>query len=147
MSLKNIAPYILYAHIQWLEDSGKHPHVILKNSDKTMFPANLLNEPMVKFGIGSESVQNLNIDDDGISFSARFSGKQHNVYAPFDCILSIHSKDGTVTIPIHPQQEQTAPPETQTIEETVPVVEKVKLSIVQGDNLGDGVASGKLYLV
>lgn len=147
MKLKNIEPYLIHAHLQWLDDSGAQPHIVLKNSDKVRFPDILANEPMVKFLVSQESVQNLIIDDRGISFYARFSGKEFNVYAPIDHIVYILSKDNTVNIPV-----QAHTPKPEVVEQEVvlspPIVaEKVKLSSILGGGTGDGVPSGKLTLV
>lgn len=139
--MKNLAPYIISAHIYWLEDSGKEPHMVLLNSDKTMFPPSLKNEVSITFNVSNISVQKFTLDDDGVSFSTRFQGKEFTVYAPLECIVQIHSKDGSIVIPVNKQELKTVDTET------VPVAEKTKLSLIQGDNLGDGISIGKLSIV
>ena len=152
MKLKNLAPYIINAHIYWLEDSGAEPQIYLNNSEKTMFPPSFAKEKSVLFNITDSAISKFSLDEVGISFTARFSGREFTVYAPLDCIVAIRSKDGSVHLPINkesPPAQQTEPVATP-VDDSVLVKEsreKVRLSLIQGDNQGNGVPSGKLSLV
>lgn len=141
MKLKNRTPYIINALINWLDDSGASPQLLLKNSEKTKFPPMFASEQSIIFTVSDAAIRNFVLNEHGISFSARFSGKEHVVFAPLDCIISLHSKDNTVNIPFNHGQEP-----HQNVE---PVVQqsKVKLSVIQGDNQGDGITKGNLSLV
>lgn len=144
MKLKNLTPYLINAWINWLDDSGAIPQLLLKNSKETKFPP-MFSKETVRFNVGDSSVRNMIIDDDGISFSARFSGTEHNVYAPLNCIVSLHSKDNTVNIPFtHGEQIQV--PDVNSLEPVIPEF-KVRLSVIEGGAKGNGIPSGKLSLV
>ena len=145
MKLLNIAPYLINAHIYWLDDSGGTPHIMLKNSEKSMFPPAFQNEVAVLFNISETAVQNFSLDDNGVSFVARFSGREFEVYAPLDCIISIQSKDGTINIPIGTQE--TVKDLVDQTEIDAPFKEPIKFEVINGDSQGDGVPSGKLTLV
>lgn len=148
MNLKDIRPYMLQAHIQWLEDSGAVPHLVIQNGTKTLFPAHLSANSLVTFRITKESIRNLNIDDQGLSFSARFSGKEFTVYAPLDCVMQLHSENGKVIIQLQkPTELATEQSESSAVEQSqlhhyAPPV----LSTVSGGS-GDGTKRGKLSLV
>ena len=141
MKLKNRTPYIINALINWLDDSGASPQLLLKNSEKTKFPPMFASEQSILFTVSDAAIRNFVLDEHGISFSARFSGKEHVVFAPLDCIISLNSKDHTVHIPFNHGQEP-----HQNVE---PVIQesKVQLSVIQGDNQGDGIPKGNLSLV
>src|ERR1035437_6558284 len=101
MNLKDLRPYVFWAHIQWLEESGAKPHLVLQNGPKTMLPLSLRAHSAVTFNISEESVRELRIDENGLSFLARFSGKEYQVFAPLDCVLLLRSEDGLVQIALH----------------------------------------------
>lgn len=155
MTLKDPRPYVFYAHIQWLDDSNADPHLVLQNGPKTRFPPNLAANSVVTFKVGAVAVRNLRIDEDGISFSARFQGKEFTVFAPLDCMLMVYAADGSVRIPF--QQLNEAPPPQQrpvpqnemaplTRDTSVPEKRKPELTVIAGGT-SDGVPRGKLTLV
>lgn len=156
MNLKDPRPYVFYAHIQWLEESGADPHLVLQNGPKTRFPPHLATNSVVTFRVTSEATRNLLITEDGISFSVRFGGKEFVVFAPLDCMLMLASANGEVRIPFQNigqdqaesqrskpvPQEEMAPP----TREIQPERKKPELSIITGGQ-SDGVRRGKLSLV
>lgn len=156
MTLKDPRPYVFYAHIQWLDDSNADPHLVLQNGPKTRFPPNLAANSVVTFKVGAVAVRNLRIDEDGVSFSARFQGKEFTVYAPLDCMLMVYSADGSVRVPF--QQLNEPPPQPQprpvpqnemapmTRDSSIPEKRKPELTVIAGGT-SDGVPRGKLTLV
>lgn len=100
--LKDIRPYILWAHIQWLDESDAKPHIVIQNGPKTLFPPAFQSHSVVIFNVSTESVKGMNLDENGLSFSAKFGGKEFRVYAPLDCLMQIHSADGTVRVGLQP---------------------------------------------
>lgn len=169
-------PYILWAHIQWLDESDAKPHIVIQNGPKTLFPPAFQSHSVVTFNISTESVKGLNLDENGLSFSARFSGKEFKVYAPLDCLMQIHSADQTIRIGLQrpPEKEPVAElqraeveskkspmaPKTRSLqdilEETDPpnlvshkftsMSARVKPTLVSGGT-SDGIKRGKLSLV
>lgn len=159
MELKDPRPYVFYAHIQWLDESNAGPHLVLQNGPKTRFPAHLAMNSVVVFDVSSQAVRNLKIDEEGISFSARFSGKEFTLFAPLDCMLMLQSANGQVRVPFQalnqeplPQQENIPQSEKGPLtREVTPeevrrsVAGKPALSVMSGKS--DGIPRGKLSLV
>lgn len=149
MTLKDPRPYVFWAHIQWLDESGAIPHLVLQNGPKTLFPPALQSHSTVTFNVSAESVHKLELDENGISFSARFSGKDFRVYAPLDCMLMILSKDQQVRIGL--QQPTQVPFISQPIQEvvatTVPVRQKPTLTVIAGDGNNSSKSQANLTLV
>lgn len=109
--MKDLRSYLIWAHVQWLEDSGEAPHIVIKNDSSTIFPPTLQNQPHVNFNITSSAVKGLRIDEDGISFSARFSGKEHQVYAKIDSLLRLSNATGSIAMNLSPVEDKPAPRE------------------------------------
>jgi stringent starvation protein B len=150
MQLKDPKPYMMYAYIRWLDDSKAAPHVVIQNGEKTRFPPHLSANSLVTFRVTSESIRNLNIDDDGISFLARFSGKEFTVYAPLDCVVQVHSENGKVIIQTQQPDPQPQTREFRAVEQSVapirPAPSKPTLGVVEGGK-SDGSKRAKLTLV
>lgn len=98
MALKNIRPYVISSHIQWIDDSGERPHIIVLNGEGVLFPPHMEHESALTFNVSSDAVQNLEIDDDGVSFTARFQGSVFRVHAPLNAVVAIRDGDSNVLI-------------------------------------------------
>jgi stringent starvation protein B len=154
MSLKDPRPYVLWAHIQWLDESNAKPHIAIQNGPKTMFPPAFQAHSVVTFNVSAEAVNGLQLDENGLSFSARFSGKEFKVYAPLDCLLQLNSADGQIRIGLQPQQnQQPQSSQTEVVQEQQekqileqPTKTKPTLAVITG-GASDGVARGKLSIV
>lgn len=166
-NLKDIRPYILYAHIQWLDDSGAVPHIAIKNGEYVRFPSSHSKEPVVFFKIANHSIQKLTIDESGMSFDAMFGGVKFTVYSPLDNLMLLYSQDMSVQIPLSQVPMDTTDNEDSVAENNIeegdtdhlinnvveqlaetnslPVQQKPKLSVVQGGKT-DGIPRAKLSL-
>jgi stringent starvation protein B len=149
--MKDIRPYMFWAHIQWLDESGVTPHIAIQNGPKTMFPPSLQSHSVVTFNVSAEAVNGLNLDEHGLSFSARFGGREFKVFAPLDCLLQLHSKDGQVRIGLQAPTGEQQPhpgPRPEPVEEVSPepVRQKPQLTVIAGSE-SDGIKRGKLSLV
>ena len=105
MALRDIRPYMLHAHIQWLEDSAEIPHILVINGPGVVFPPHLQDAPQLLFNVSSEACQGLDISDDGISFSGRFGGRVFKVQAPLDSIVTVQNKAVTFMVSFARQED------------------------------------------
>jgi stringent starvation protein B len=155
MALKDLRPYLLNAYILWLDESGAMPHIVIRNIEGVRFPKHLADSPVLAFNVSGEALQNLVIDEEGISFTARFNGVATIVYAPYAAITKLYSADKQVSMNLQgeapiaqPVVQQVNP---QAIVPTAPPAPpkpmKPVLTVIQGDKQGDGVPKAKLSLV
>ena len=108
MALRDIRPYMLHAHIQWLDDSAEIPHILVLNEPGVVFPPHLQNAPQLLFNVSSEACQGLDINDEGISFSGRFGGRVFKVEAPLDAIVTVQNKAVTFMVSFARQEDMVA---------------------------------------
>ncbi len=109
MALRDIRPYMLSAHIQWLDDSNETPHIVVVNGPGVVFPAHLRDAPSLLFNLSSEAVQNLHIADEGVTFQGRFQGKVVEVHAPLDAVVAVQNRAATFIVSFASQEEIVAP--------------------------------------
>ena len=60
---------------------------------KTLIPDVLANSKEIVLNLSPQSIQNLYIDDEGISFKGRFGGNSYNIFLPLTSILGVYAKE------------------------------------------------------
>ena len=67
-------PYFLRALYEWCVDSGYAPHISVKVDGRCKVPTAFVKDGQIVLNIGPNAVRNMNIDNEWVTFSARFSG-------------------------------------------------------------------------
>ena len=70
-------PYLLRALYEWCIDNSQTPHLVVWVNEHTRVPMQYVRDNEIVLNIGPTASHNLNIDNDWISFSARFGGVAH----------------------------------------------------------------------
>ena len=87
-------PYLLRALNEWIADNGMTPHLLV---DATLagvqVPASSVKEGKVVLNIAERAVVRLMIDNEAVSFTARFGGVSHAVHVPISAVLAIYSRE------------------------------------------------------
>lgn len=111
-------PYLIRAIYEWSTDSGLTPHVLCHVDEKTSVPMQYVQNDEIVLNVGERAVQNLKIDNDWIHFSARFSGKVHEIWVPVGNVKSIFARETGegMGFELEPMQEEQKAPE-ESIEE------------------------------
>ena len=86
-------PYLIRAIYDWCIDNENTPYVMSLVEKKTLIPEALSKSKEIVLNLSPQSIQNLYIDDDGISFKSRFSGNSFNVFLPITSILGVYAKE------------------------------------------------------
>lgn len=86
-------PYLLRALYEWCLDNGNTPHLAVEPDEHTRIPAHLAKQEQVVFNIGPTATPNLRIDNDWISFSARFNGVSQEIWIPVGRVSGIFSRE------------------------------------------------------
>jgi stringent starvation protein B len=146
--MKDIRPYIINAHVQWLDDSNVRPHLVIENGPDVKVPAHLKSEPVISFLVQAGSVEKFILDETGVSFVARFNGMPFTVFAPLNNLVAIIAKNGEIQIPLRGETQKSVPiQEEQPTENVVPHENPPELKVLQGGAAGDGVPKAVLSIV
>jgi len=86
-------PYLIRAIYDWCIDIENTPYVMSLVEKKTLIPDVLANSKEIVLNLSPKSIQNLYIDDEGISFKGRFGGSSYNVFLPLASILGVYAKE------------------------------------------------------
>ncbi|MFT7413982.1 MAG: stringent starvation protein B [Methylophagaceae bacterium] len=87
-------PYLIRAIYEWLLDNQMTPHLLVNTAyDGVQVPREYINDNKIVLNISDGAVQNFHVDNDWISFSARFSGKPMELFIPIIAVQSIYGKE------------------------------------------------------
>ncbi len=87
-------PYLIRAIFEWLLDNQSTPYLLVRTDfDGVQVPEAFIQDNRIVLNIAPDAVRELLIDDEWISFSARFGGKPMEVFAPVAAVQAIYSKE------------------------------------------------------
>ena len=87
-------PYLLRALYEWISDNGMTPHILVDAAfGGVEVPAQAVQKGKVILNIDQAAVDGLDLGNDWVCFSARFSGDRHSVLVPVDAVLAIYAKE------------------------------------------------------
>lgn len=93
MSEISTKPYLIRALYEWCNDSGYTPYLSVKVSERTQVPREHVRNGEIVLNISSRATHRLSIDNDRISFQARFSGVPRELFIPIDAVMSIYARE------------------------------------------------------
>ena len=89
-------PYLLRAIFEWTEDNGFTPQVLVNAGFAgVQVPNSHVVDGQIILNISSSAVKLHNMDNECLSFSARFSGVEHSIYLPIESILAIFARENS----------------------------------------------------
>ncbi|PIV88846.1 MAG: ClpXP protease specificity-enhancing factor [Hydrogenophilales bacterium CG17_big_fil_post_rev_8_21_14_2_50_63_12] len=86
-------PYFLRALYEWCVDSGLTPYLSVRVDHRTRVPQGYIKEGQIVLNLGPSAVRNLNMDNEWITFSARFGGASHAIEVPVANVLAIYARE------------------------------------------------------
>lgn len=87
-------PYLVRALHEWILDNQCTPYLLVDAGlQGVQVPQEFVNDGQIVLNISPAAVQNLLIDNDGLSFNARFGGVPMSVFVPVVAILAIYARE------------------------------------------------------
>tara|TARA_B100000787_G_scaffold94331_1_gene69662 strand:+ start:407 stop:787 length:381 start_codon:yes stop_codon:yes gene_type:complete len=120
-------PYLIRSIYDWCTDSNFTPYVAAKIISGVKVPAKNIKSKEIILNLSLESTSKLIFDNDFISFSARFDGKNQDIFLPMESISGIYSKESGEGL-FFEVDENTTKKETKNIEKKT---KKPYLSLVK----------------
>lgn len=93
-------PYLLRAFYDWIIDNQCTPHLVV-NADypAVQVPTQFVQDGQIVLNVSPSAVTQISIDNEQVSFSARFGGQPMQIYVPVNAVLAIYAREngeGTV---------------------------------------------------
>lgn len=86
-------PYFIRSIYDWCNDSNFTPYITAKIISGVKVPKDHIKSNQITLNLSLESINNLILDNNFISFSSRFNGKIQDIFLPIDSISGIYSKE------------------------------------------------------
>ena len=86
-------PYFLRALYEWCVDSSLTPYLTVKVDARTRVPQAYVKDGQIVLNVGPSAVRNMHMDNDWVTFSARFGGVSHSIEIPTRNVLAIYAKE------------------------------------------------------
>ncbi|KMM76389.1 MULTISPECIES: ClpXP protease specificity-enhancing factor [Xanthomonas] len=87
-------PYLLRALVEWINDNGMTPHILVDAGlPGVQVPPSAVKDGRVVLNIAERAVVRLQIDNDGVSFTARFGGVSYPVQVPMSAVLAVYARE------------------------------------------------------
>ena len=119
MSEQSAKPYLVRAICEWCADNGLTPYLAVKVNDATRVPVAYVKYGEIVLNVSASATRRLTIDNDGVRFSARFSGTSQEVAVPMSAIAGVFARETgygfAIAIsqnPVATLAAATAPPDT-----------------------------------
>jgi len=93
MSEQSAKPYLVRAICEWCADNGLTPYLAVKVNAETRVPVAYVKNGEIVLNVGASATRRLTIDNDGVRFSARFSGTSQEVAVPMSAVAGIFAKE------------------------------------------------------
>ena len=115
-------PYLIRALYEWINDNDLTPYILVDTCyEGVQVPSQHIQDGKIVLNIAPRAIQELDLGNDYIIFSARFSGVSMIVRVPTVAVLSIYAmetgqgmvfepEDGDDPAPEDPQPEKTGKP-------------------------------------
>ncbi|MDH3388010.1 MAG: ClpXP protease specificity-enhancing factor [Gammaproteobacteria bacterium] len=87
-------PYLVRALYEWILDNEKTPYILVDTgNDEVRIPAGIATDGKVVLNLAPPAIQNLEMTNDYLSFSARFNGVAEDIYCPIGSVMAIYARE------------------------------------------------------
>ena len=94
MTISSNRPYLIRALYEWLVDNDLTPHLMVAaDRENVDVPGQYVKDGRIILNVCPTAVQNLELDNELISFSARFGGVPTAVSVPPSAVLGIYARE------------------------------------------------------
>ena len=100
-------PYLIRALHQWCTDFGFTPFIAVFVDDRVEVPIEYVKNNEIVLNLSVEACHQLQIDNDWISFQARFGGVPRKIMAPISHVLAIYARENGqgMSFPFEPKSQ------------------------------------------
>ena len=111
-------PYLIRALHQWCTDFGFTPFMAVFVDSSVEVPMEFVKNDEIILNLSLEACHQLNLDNDWISFQARFGGIPKKIMVPVSHVLAIYARENGqgMSFPFNASQSQNAKNRDQTLQ-------------------------------
>jgi stringent starvation protein B len=104
-------PYLIRAINEWASENDLTPHLLVNALEEgVVVPTQFINDGQIVLNISPSAVQSIDLGNEWILFSARFSGTPMNIEVPVSAVLAIYARENGQGI-FFPEEDGSPEPE------------------------------------
>lgn len=84
---------MIRAIYEWCNDNQLTPHVLVSVNNETIVPASYVKNGEIVLNLNYSATKDLQIGQDAITFTARFSGESRNLYIPVSAVKGVFARE------------------------------------------------------
>jgi stringent starvation protein B len=88
-------PYMIRAIHEWCVDNNLTPHLLVAVDAQCRVPMAYVKEGEIVLNLNYAATKDLHMDNEAISFSARFGGVSQNLYVPMHAVKGIFARENS----------------------------------------------------
>ena len=94
LQMNSLKPYLIRAIYDWILDNSFTPFMLVDASiEGALVPEAFVEDGRIVLNLRPEAVKSLELGNDVITFSARFSGKPMQVHVPIRAVLALYAQE------------------------------------------------------
>lgn len=109
METTSTKPYMIRALYEWCVDNGLTPHLMVAVDGGTRVPMGYVKDGEIVLNINYSATKGLQMENDAITFSARFNGVSSNIYIPMRAVRGIFARENGQGMFFEPELQGEAP--------------------------------------
>ena len=86
-------PYLIRALYEWCTDNGFTPHLAVKVQSDVRVPMEFARNGEIVLNVAFSATSGLHMDNQAITFKARFGGVSRDIYVPIASVAAIYAKE------------------------------------------------------
>lgn len=91
--LSSTKPYMVRAIHEWCVDNGLTPYLAVRVDGNTRVPMGYVRDGEIVLNINYSATRDLHIDNEAVTFSARFNGASMDLYIPMAAVQGIFARE------------------------------------------------------
>lgn len=86
-------PYLVRAIYEWCVDQGFTPYVAARVDANTRVPPGYAKDGQIVLNVASDATNQLSMDNEMVSFQARFNGAVHHIVIPMANVTAVYARE------------------------------------------------------
>lgn len=92
--MKSSRPYLIRALYEWIVDNDCTPHLLVNSEHpKAQVPQTYAKDGQIVLNAAPSAVRYMHMDNEAVSFEARFGGVPFTLYVPTAAILAVYARE------------------------------------------------------
>lgn len=103
MSASSTKPYFMRAIYEWCTDNGFTPYLAVKVYGAVRVPMEFVRNGEIVLNISFGATSGLKMDNNAVTFSARFGGVSREIYVPVENVQAIYASENGQGMAFEPE--------------------------------------------